>query len=428
MTVMRSKVCKMIHFFNTNKANPKLLSIYFSDYDDDNNDFDDKFEADSDIEDGDDDDGIPDARAWGNKRTGFHSTDFVDQDYSSYNQHEQELAEQEEAEALAIQQRLAKQLDESDFTLDVFGAAEPKEKDAKKKKSDEIFLQKDLSQLSQRQKEQLFRKESPEFEGLVKDFRQRLTESVELLQPILSYFKENSIGNHPLIDFISNQNQLILNYCTNVSFYLILKAKRIPIQNHPIVKRLFKIRQLLLQIDEKYTKIVKPQLESLQTAIKQGEEIKIDVSEVPTEKKEKKKLRFVQELENGAGSESESESDEDDAVIGKDDDLEFKQKLKAMESDSEQDENAEAGEAEEDEEIGEDDERRQITYQIAKNKGLTPYRKKELRNPRVKHRNKYRKALIRRKGAHRTPRKEIRRYDGEISGISARVKKGIKIK
>lgn len=43
--------------------------------------------------------------------------------------------------------------------------------------------------------------------------------------------------------------------------------------------------------------------------------------------------------------------------------------------------------------------KRAITYQMAKNKGLTPQRKKEQRNPRVKHRNKYKKAIIRRKGA-----------------------------
>lgn len=335
------------------------------------------------------------------------------------------MAEQEETEARAIQQRLAKQLAEADFSLDVFSTAEPKQSDQKKKKSDEIFLRKDLSQLSQRQKEQLFKKESPEFEGLVQDFRLRLNESIQLLEPILVYFKENSIENHPLVEFILNQNQLILNYCTNVSFYLILKAKRIPVQNHPIVKRLVKIRQLLLQIDEKYSTIVKPQLEELLQAISDGKEFTIDVGELPTDKnKKKKKLRFVENLENGEDSESDMESDDAEPAAQKDDDLDFKRKLKLLESDSEQ-ENADN---DENGEMADDDERRQITYQISKNKGLTPYRKKELRNPRVKHRGKYRKALIRRKGAHRTVRKEIKRYDGEKFGIKAGVKKGIKIK
>lgn len=335
------------------------------------------------------------------------------------------MAEQEEAEALAIQQRLAKQLAESDFSLDVFSTAEPKQKDDKKNKSDEIFLQKDLSQLSQRQKEQLFKKESPEFEGLVQDFRHRLNESIQLLEPVLVYFKENSIVNHPLVEFIQNQNQLILNYCTNVSFYLVLKAKRIPVQNHPIVKRLVKIRQLLLQIDEKYTTVIKPQLEELLRAIQDGKEFTIETDEVPIAKdKKKKKLRFVENLENGENSESDMDSDESEAAVEQDDDMDFKRKLKLLESDSEQ----ENVDDQENEEMGEEDQRRQITYQIAKNKGLTPYRKKELRNPRVKNRGKYRKALIRRKGAHRTVRKEIKRYDGEKFGIKAGVKKGIKLK
>lgn len=72
--------------------------------------------------------------------------------------------------------------------------------------------------------------------------------------------------------------------------------------------------------------------------------------------------------------------------------------------------------------------KRAITYQMAKNKGLTPQRKKEQRNPRVKHRNKYRKAIIRRKGAVREVRKELSRYGGEISGIKTSVTKSIKIK
>lgn len=278
--------------------------------------------------------------------------------------------------------------------------------------------------MSKRQKEQLFKKDSPEFDGLVQDFRQRLNESIQFLEPILKYFKENSIVNHPMVQFIENQNQLILNYCTNVSFYLVLKAKRIPIANHPIVKRLFKIRQLLLQVDEKYTTIVKPQIEQLLAMINEGKEFKI----VAAPEKKTKKLRFVEAFENGKhGSDGEEEEDanDDDEEINMDD-MDFKQKLKLMESDSEQ-ENID-NEDEEGDGEGDGDERRQITYQIAKNKGLTPYRKKELRNPRVKHRNKFRKALIRRKGAVRTVRKEVRRYDGEKFGIKAGVKKGIKIK
>lgn len=333
---------------------------------------------------------------------------------------------------------MAKQLNESDFSLDIFAPAEQskKQKSDTDKKADEIFLQKDLSQLSHRQKEQLFKKESPEFDGLVQDFRHRLKESIELLEPALSYFKENAIEKHPLADFVANQHQLILNYCTNVSFYLVLKSKRIPIQNHPVVKRLVKIRQLLLQIDEKYTTIVKPQLEKIVEAIREGTELPISKDEAPNEQKGRKKLRFVERLEKGgaeqAESDMESESGSEQAdVTEKSDTLDFKRKLKLLESDSEQEKDDEEEMKDEDGEGGDgddDEQRRQITYQIAKNKGLTPYRKKELRNPRVKHRNKFRKALIRRKGAHRTVRKEIKRYDGEKFGIKASVKKGIKIK
>ena len=85
--------------------------------------------------------------------------------------------------------------------------------------------------------------------------------------------------------------------------------------------------------------------------------------------------------------------------------------------------------------------KRGLTYQIFKNKGTTPYRKKEFRNPRVKHRMKYRKALISRKGQVcnlliftsgrvqvRTHHPELHKYGGEQSGIRAGVVKSIKFK
>lgn len=65
--------------------------------------------------------------------------------------------------------------------------------------------------------------------------------------------------------------------------------------------------------------------------------------------------------------------------------------------DNEMTENVKADD--DDDDGAEVDSKRAITYQIAKNKGLMPHRKKEQRNPRVKHRNRFRKAKIRRKGA-----------------------------
>merc|ERR1712154_20515 len=72
------------------------------------------------------------------------------------------------------------------------------------------------------------------------------------------------------------------------------------------------------------------------------------------------------------------------------------------------------------------DEKRGITYKIAKNKGLTPKRSKLQRNPRVKNRVKYQKAMKRRKGAVREVRDQNTKYGGEASGINMRVKKGVK--
>lgn len=391
--------------------------LAFDEDEDGNEDFDEN--SDFDEEERNANGGIPDSRAWGKKRRDFYSTDFVDQDYSSYNANEEQLAEQEESEARSIQQRLAKQLDEADFTLDVYASATTA---TTKSDTNEtlIHLKSDLTDLCHRQRVQLFQKDSPEFDGLVQDFEQRLEESMSVLEPISDYFRAHQLTELPIFEFVATKNKLILTYCSNVAFYLVLKAKRVSIKNHPLVKRLVQMRQLLLQLEDKYERVVRPQLEQILEHIANGDELTFQVGAKAAEKPKKSlKLKFLSALERKEKNEEATEGDS-----GDEEELPTVGKEKAA-SDSEDDEEA----MEEDvEEMGEDDERRQITYQMSKNKGLTPHRKKELRNPRVKHRNKFRKAIIRRKGAVRTVRKEDKRYSGEVSGIKASTKKGIKIK
>ncbi|CAG8778033.1 4960_t:CDS:2, partial [Gigaspora rosea] len=71
--------------------------------------------------------------------------------------------------------------------------------------------------------------------------------------------------------------------------------------------------------------------------------------------------------------------------------------------------------------------KRQINYQILKNKGLTPHRKKEQRNPRVKHRNKYEKAKKKIKSIKRVFSQQEGSYGGEKTGIKTGLSRSIKL-
>ena len=77
------------------------------------------------------------------------------------------------------------------------------------------------------------------------------------------------------------------------------------------------------------------------------------------------------------------------------------------------------------------DGRRAAGYKIMKNKGLTRIRKKENRNSRVKYRNKFEKAVMRRKGqvqdTIRVGPSDGANYGGEETGIRTHIKKSVRI-
>ena len=72
--------------------------------------------------------------------------------------------------------------------------------------------------------------------------------------------------------------------------------------------------------------------------------------------------------------------------------------------------------------------KRAINYQIMKNKGLTPARKKEQRNPRVKHRRKFERAKKRIKSIKRVVAPKVGPYAGELTGIKTNLSRSIKFK
>ncbi|GAB0088078.1 Something about silencing protein 10 [Sergentomyia squamirostris] len=351
-----------------------------------------KIEADSDVM-SEDEDGIPDDRAWGNKKSAFYNTDFVDQDYDAYTAREEELAQLEEQETRKLQQRLTKQLSEAQFSLDIFSKVEG---ETSKKR---VKINKEESSTASKQQEiAQFQKESPEFDALVDELLSKLEETQDVLQPFLEELRKHNLSEIPIYEFIDTRNKLCLHYATNLTFYLMLKHKKIPVKNHPVMKRIVQFRELLQQMEEKFQGEAQTEMEKILLDIQSGNIIALPKSKL--EKKPRKMLNILKEVSKA--QEIFQDSDQDSR--------------ESQEEDNEIDENPSEGD------------KRAITYQMAKNKGLMPNRKKEVRNPRVKHRMKFKKALVRRKGAVRTVRKEDKRYTGEHSGIKSTVRKSIKIR
>ncbi|XP_018404502.1 PREDICTED: something about silencing protein 10 [Cyphomyrmex costatus] len=361
----------------------------------------------SDIEGIQEDYDMPNDRAWGSKAKAFYSSDFKYTDYASAPQKDLINAEMEEEEGKKLHLRAMGQhlaLDGSNLNKNMI---------AEVIKDNEV-VQEDIKQVSD--------KES--FVIMVNTYKEYMMEAENILAPFLELVKDGTCPECNAVTFIRTKYKTILNYCTNISFCLMLKEKELPIKTHPVVKRLEQYHQLLNELQSEQGDLLEQVTEILK-AVKENRPLYSisDGSLVQSSKKTPRLTNLTKKLiakRKAVMQEDKLSSNSTNEETRLDEEL-----------DTEEEYNGKSIFDEKDDTIlntANEDAKRAITYQMAKNRGLTPYRKKELRNPRVKHRNKYRKALIRRKGAVREVRKELTRYAGEISGIKAGVKKGIKLK
>lgn len=353
-----------------------------------------KQEMASDIEDEDDEDtekGLPDAKAWGTEKSAYYDTDYVDKNKRLLGEDEEEEAIAEEEEALAIQRRLLSEM--KDIHLVVQDKSDEADEEVLEEGAETEKVKLDVSSLSEREKDQLLKQLHPELTPLINDFKFYLKEGAEILEPIMS-FAERPEGSKLKLSsgyhIVSLKSKLVKKYISFLSTYFVKKASGEDIKKHPITPKLLNIKKLISEVETLIsTKGLKNDMKTLAKKISTGETVVFSDKE-PTEEE----LEFLNEIDI--------------------DNVMSRHKDNAFNFGAVQD--------------GTNAERRNITYEMSKNKGLTAQKKKELRNPRVKHRMKYKKAKTRRKGQVREPRKEVTKYAGEVSGIKANVVRSIKFK
>jgi len=433
------------------------------DSDDDSEDGSDESEADaeeedenedgSDDEDMSDDDDIlqkkqadlPSDKAWGKNKKSFYNTDMLDEDVYASDEEAEIAAEEEEKEAIMLQKRMAQNLDADDFyTVDENFIN--KEND---EEEDETTVTKDLSKLSKKEKLELLSKESPELLPLLDDYKETMEEAKEIYHPLLSMCNEGYIKHKQAVLFIETKHQLLMNYMVNISFYLALKANKEETQGHPICDVLVQHKELLdnMQgLDEKLmdtfgdllVQYKNGELENKFTAVQSKERTnkqKKGKSSQSEAKKRSSKNKGDSDSNNDSSDSSEDENEAGDdnenkiTTVGIDP-LEYYNMIKRQTDKAKQKQTT--GEDDEENELFDDnmneDEKRQITYEMSKNKGLIRKRRKELKNPRVKHKVKYKKAKIKHKGQVREVKPETMRYGGERTGIKSNLTKSVKIK
>ncbi|XP_010382289.1 something about silencing protein 10 [Rhinopithecus roxellana] len=352
--------------------------------------------------------------SWGQRKKLYYDTDYGSKSRGRQGQQEAEEEErEEEEEAQIIQRRLAQALQEDDFGVawvEAFAKPVPQVDEA------ETRVVKDLAKVSVKEKLKMVRKESPELLELIEDLKVKLTEVKDELEPLLQLVEQGIIPPGKGSQYLRTKYNLYLNYCSNISFYLILKARRVPAHGHPVIERLVTYRNLINKlsvVDQKLASEIRHLLTLKDDAVKK--------ELIPKAKSTKPKPKSVSKTSAAACAVTDLSDDSDfdeEAKLKYYKEIEDRQKLKRKKEENSTEEQA----------VEDQNAKRAITYQIAKNRGLTPRRKKIDRNPRVKHREKFRRAKIRRRGQVREVRKEEQRYSGELSGIRAGVKKSIKLK
>lgn len=95
---------------------------------------------------------------------------------------------------------------------------------------------------------------APETRDFVREFKRRAIEIRETVEPVLASMRAASSAASPPqegeagLAFLQAKNQLLVGYCANLAYYLLLKVQGRSIKDHPVVERLIKYRLLIEKI------------------------------------------------------------------------------------------------------------------------------------------------------------------------------------
>ena len=102
---------------------------------------------------------------------------------------------------------------------------------------------------------QIIDSDAPELAGLISEFKEALETANQTLKPVLEKAKSGQIKSTSAgMSYLEMKYNLLMSYCTFLSFYLLLKVEGKAVEDHPVIGRLTHIKTLfekLKPLDQK---------------------------------------------------------------------------------------------------------------------------------------------------------------------------------
>ena len=133
------------------------------------------------------------------------------------------------------------------------GAADDQEEDEEQAELDAIAAkfdfdaetERDLDKLSMKEARELVKKEHPEFAPLLKEHTSQVNALFQQVLPLLERAKTCPSLSGKGMDFLQAKHGLTLTYLVNLSYYILLKMRGVPVKGHPVLEELVKLRTLM---------------------------------------------------------------------------------------------------------------------------------------------------------------------------------------
>ena len=94
--------------------------------------------------------------------------------------------------------------------------------------------------------DQIIATDAPELRGLLTEFKESLNTATLKLKPLIEKIQAKEIQSTAAgMSYLEMKYNLMISYCTFLSYYLLLKLEGKKVENHPVILRLAHIKSLL---------------------------------------------------------------------------------------------------------------------------------------------------------------------------------------